>query len=90
MYIFKVVWFGFGPVAQTTTRVSCAATILLAEERAHQAQSAVHGVGLRHLRRRVVIVGAPFLHNLEQALQTVAAKRLARPLVEIDVTKPPN
>jgi len=23
MYIFKVVWFGFGPVAQTTTRVTC-------------------------------------------------------------------
>ena len=23
MYIFKVVWFGFGPVAQTTTRVMC-------------------------------------------------------------------
>ena len=22
MYIFKVVWFGFGPVAQTTTKVS--------------------------------------------------------------------
>ena len=44
MYIFKVVWFGFGPVAQTITRVSGTSTWLARRNNSELRKGILSGV----------------------------------------------